>query len=208
MKLVAYRFTAILFAVLLAMSLVAQQPVSVVSIAAGDNNIGNVDVVTMPTVTVTAANLDVQIGGSDSLTIGTFPDNEPFNVAQMGGIAVVPNPCQREAPLYVVIDQTSGEQLVTGTASERIYICSIQLVTASAQNISLVSGTGTVCATSTGPLMGGTTAATGWNLAANGGLSMGNGLGSLAQTDTNADNVCLLQSGSGQISGSISYVSL
>lgn len=39
------------------------------------------------TVTVSATNLDVQIGGSDSLTIGTFPDNEPFNVAQIGGVA-------------------------------------------------------------------------------------------------------------------------
>lgn len=40
------------------------------------------------TVTVTASNLDVQIGGSDSLTIGTFPDNEPFNLNQIGGNAV------------------------------------------------------------------------------------------------------------------------
>lgn len=40
------------------------------------------------TVTVSATNLDVQIGGSDSLTIGTFPDNEPFNIAQMNGVAV------------------------------------------------------------------------------------------------------------------------
>lgn len=38
------------------------------------------------TVTVTASNLDVQIGGSDSLTIGTFPDNEPINVAQINGV--------------------------------------------------------------------------------------------------------------------------
>lgn len=38
--------------------------------------------------TVTATNLDVQIGGSDSLTIGTFPDNEPINIAQMNGVAV------------------------------------------------------------------------------------------------------------------------
>jgi hypothetical protein len=40
------------------------------------------------TVTVSASNLDVQIGGSDSLTIGTFPDNEPFNIAQMNGVTV------------------------------------------------------------------------------------------------------------------------
>lgn len=36
--------------------------------------------------TVSATNLDVQIGGSDSLTVGTFPDNEPFNVAQINGV--------------------------------------------------------------------------------------------------------------------------
>ena len=38
--------------------------------------------------TITATNLDVQIGGSDSLTIGTFPDNEPINIAQMNGVTV------------------------------------------------------------------------------------------------------------------------
>lgn len=45
--------------------------VDVLSIAAGDNNIGNVDIVTMP-----------------SVTIGTFPDNEPFNLAQYNGSSV------------------------------------------------------------------------------------------------------------------------
>lgn len=45
--------------------------VGVTSIAAGDNNIGNIDVASLP-----------------SVTIGTFPDNEPFNVAQLGGSAV------------------------------------------------------------------------------------------------------------------------
>jgi hypothetical protein len=45
--------------------------VDVASIAAGDNNIGNVDVVTLP-----------------SVTIGTFPDNEPINIAQMNGVTV------------------------------------------------------------------------------------------------------------------------
>lgn len=45
------------------------QLVDVATIAAGDTNIGNVDIVTMP-----------------SVTIGTFPDNEPFNVAQINGV--------------------------------------------------------------------------------------------------------------------------
>ena len=46
--------------------------VDIASIAAGNNNIGDVDVATLPNV-----------------TIGTFPDNEPFNLAQVGGNAVV-----------------------------------------------------------------------------------------------------------------------
>lgn len=45
--------------------------VDIASIAAGDNNIGNVDIVSLP-----------------SVTIGVFPDNEPFNLAQYGGSAV------------------------------------------------------------------------------------------------------------------------
>ena len=63
--------------------------VDVLSIAAGDNNIGNVDIVTMP-----------------SVTIGTFPDNEPFNVAQINGVA----------PLM-----GNG---VTGTGSQRVTVAS------------------------------------------------------------------------------------
>ncbi len=142
--------------------------------------------------------------------IASFPDNEPFNQNQRGGTAVVAGRCEREEPIYVSIDQTSGEQLATGTASERIYICSFHIVTATAQNIALVSGTGTVCATSTSGVegFGGASAATGWNFAANGGISMGATTQALGRTDTNADNLCLLQSGAGQVSGGLTYVSL
>jgi hypothetical protein len=247
--------------------------------------------------TVTATNLDVQIGGSDSLTIGTFPDNEPINVAQMAGattpmtttqadnlaltldglnatsfnyihdgtnwdmmrgdttngvdvdvtrmpadatelpaaaaladatanptvpavaaflmgwngttwdrVRAAPDPCSSGTKVFVPISQTTGTQLLTGTASNRTYVCSINIVTATAQNIALVSGTGSVCATSTGAMMGGTTAATGWNLAANGGIVVSGGGASVAKSDTDADNVCLLQSSTGQISGTLVYV--
>jgi hypothetical protein len=56
-------------------------------------------------------------------------------------------------------------------------------------------------------MMGGASAATGWNLAANGGLVLPAAGKKYATTDTDADNVCLLQSGSGQISGTMTYVS-
>lgn len=59
------------------------------ALPAGTNNIGDVDVLTLP-----------------SVTIGTFPDNEPFNVAQINGVT----------PLM-----GNG---VTGTGSQRVTIAS------------------------------------------------------------------------------------
>ena len=69
----------------------------------------------------------------------------------------------------IAINQTTGTQIVTGSAGNKIYICSVVLITAADQSISLVEGTGTVCATSIAAVMGGTTASI--SLVAQGGLS-------------------------------------
>lgn len=169
------------------------------ALPAGNNNIGDVDVAS-----IAAGNNN--IGDVD---IASFPDNEPFNEAQRGGSAIVADPCMREARIPISISQTTGTQLITGTASERIFICSFHVITATAQNVALVSGTGTVCATSTSGVtgFGGATAATGWNFSANGGIQMGHSEWSYGKTDTDADNVCLFQSGAGQVSGGLTYVS-
>ena len=108
------------------------------------------------------------------------------------------------------INLTASGQVITGTASKKTWICSIDIVSATAQNIALVEGTGTTCATNIFGLAGGTTAATGWNLAANGGLTKGSGVGTVispsADANATAANVCLLLSGTGQTSGQITYV--
>jgi hypothetical protein len=116
------------------------------------------------------------------------------------------DPCASGNKIFVTISQTTNTQLLAGTASTRTYVCSIQVMTATTQNISLVSGTGAVCATSVGPMLGGSSSATGWNFAANGGIVIGGAGHTIAKTDTDADNVCLIQSGAGQVSGSLSYV--
>lgn len=152
--------------------------------------------------------LVVVMEDASPVDVNSFPDNEPINAAQRGGVAVVAGACERESLLYIQIDQTSGEQLIAGTSSERIYICSFQIVTASAQNIALVDGTGSVCATGATGLLGGATAATGWNFGANGGIVLPPTRDSWTKTSTDADNVCLLQSGAGQVSGSLTYISI
>jgi hypothetical protein len=124
------------------------------------------------------------------------------------GQGIVIDPCKAHAKLYASISQTGNTQLVTGTASKKIYVCSIHLVAAAATNVAVIEGAGTVCGTSATGVsgFGGATAATGWNFAANGGIALGNGDSSLGAEGTSGDNLCIFNSGSGQVSGGISYV--
>jgi hypothetical protein len=249
------------------------------SIAAGDNNIGNVDIVTMPNV-----------------TIGTFPDNEPFNLAQVAGASVavsngtaatslrvtvasdstgtlagvttvgtvtnltnLPNEGQQTAansisvtpdtdndatgatgaaPPGEVVDvggRTSGADttglmtgitvcdssvpvniatatttlVITGVANRHWRICSLNLVAGAAQGVALITGTGATCGTSTAAVNGGTTGATGWQFAANGGLTQGSGIGEIMSSKVTGgatgDSLCIVTSTTGQLSGNISY---
>ncbi len=116
------------------------------------------------------------------------------------------DPCATKAKLFIAISQTTGTQLFAGTASNRTYVCSVHVLSATAQNIVLVSGTGSVCASSPHAMIGGTTAATGWNFAANSGVVLGDGSATVAKSTTDADNICILMSSTGQLSGVLSYV--
>jgi len=121
---------------------------------------------------------------------------------------IVNDPCRAQTKLYASINQTGNAQLVAGATAKKIYVCSIHVVAAAATNVAVVEGTGTVCGTgATGVSgFGGATAATGWNFAANGGIALGNGDASVGAEGTSGDNLCIFNSGSGQVSGGISYV--
>lgn len=105
--------------------------------------------------------------------------------------------------LQIPVSQTTSTDLKTFTNNG--YICYIFLISATAQNLSLVQGTGTTCATSTVALIGGTAASAA--AAANGGfvLSMG-AAGTYLKTTTTAQHLCLLQSSTGNVSGVIGYI--
>jgi hypothetical protein len=138
---------------------------------------------------------------------GQFATGQGFKITDGTNFLVV-DPCKGQVKLYASISQTANTQLVAGTASKKIYVCSVHVVAAAAANVAVVEGTGSVCGTSTAGVsgFGGATAATGWNFAANGGIALGNGDSSLGAEGTSGDNLCLFNSGSGQVSGGISYV--
>lgn len=124
-----------------------------------------------------------------------------------GTLTEVLDPCQANTKSPFTTSGTATVLLVTGVSSKKTYICSIVVVASAAQNIAIVEGTGATCGTGTATypgLSGGTTAATGWNLAS--GLTFGNGAAFLGQATTNADNVCALLANAVQTNISGTYV--
>ena len=127
----------------------------------------------------------------------------PVGLSGPGEAAYIPFPGP-QCTSQINVNQITGTDLKTFTNG--IHICFVFLVSATTQNIALVAGTGTVCATSPLSVAGGTTAATGPNLVANEGFVLGTGLYPIAELATTAQHLCLLQSSTGQISGWIRYV--
>ena len=127
-----------------------------------------------------------------------------FQTAFGSGSVVSADPCEGGTKIVVPISQIASTQLLSGTASNRTYVCAFMVTqpSASTQTFALVSGTGTTCGTSVGAMIGGTTAATGMQLP----LAFGAGVATIAKSDTDADNVCLLQSGTDRLAGVLTYV--
>ncbi len=144
------------------------------------------------TVTVKAASTS-PVASDTALVVGISP-----NTLGCAGQAIA-------STKKAALSQTASAQIITGASGKQTYICSLVIFSATAQSINLIEGTGTTCATGSAGLMGGTTAATGISLAASTGVSHGNGTGLASFTAAAADNVCLLQSSTGQVSGVIVY---
>lgn len=118
------------------------------------------------------------------------------------------DPCDGVAKVYVPfsISATTTTQIIAASASNFNYICAVNIVVGAANNVSLVEDNDSACASPSAGMAGGTTAATGWNFAANGGLVMGTGAATVAKTANTNRYSCLMTSGTGQVSGTIAYV--
>lgn len=145
---------------------------------------------------------------SSSTTNG---DYSTLNTDAIGLLWVRPlDPCGGIAKTHIAINiSTAATTELTASlagASNNYYICSIDLVTAAANNVALTDDDSDNCTSVTSGLAGGTTAASGWNFAANGGLVKGNGMGTVYKTNGTNRVVCLVTSAATQLSGSIQVV--
>ena len=94
--------------------------------------------------------------------------------------------------------------VIHASGSNRIYICGLLLVSTTAQSVAVVEGTAANCGTGTAGIIGSTVASGGPALAANGGWATVAPFPWIS-SQTAGNNVCLLISGSGLVSGTISY---
>ena len=117
------------------------------------------------------------------------------------------DPCVFNTKTNIAISYqtTTSLQLVGLSTGKLIYVCSLALIGSTATVFSLTSGIGTACATSTAAVMGSSTATNGISLAANGGLTLGGGAGTVAIAPASSE-LCIIQSGAGNLSGNITVV--
>lgn len=166
----------------------------------------SVNVAQMNGVTTTMGN---GVAGTGVQRVAIVSDNTAFSVnAQYGGTALVADPCQAVAKSYTPISITAATttRIIAPTSAKKTYICHITLIAAAADNVGIVEGTGGTCGTGTAGIVGGTTAASGPNFAANGGIMGGSGAAAIwATAGTNVD-LCLITSAAVQLSGMVVWV--
>jgi hypothetical protein len=151
-------------------------------------------------------------------TGSAVPANATYNgvLDAAGGtnmLGLAGDPCQTSVKTTVPITLATAavKVIVTGVSAKKIYVCQIHLTNNAADSVAVFEATtATTCATSPVAVVGaGTTvatAATGYNFAANGGISLGTGSNQVLQTATNANDLCIAQSAATQLTGSVTYV--
>lgn len=167
------------------------------SLGSGTNNIGK---------TNTQDTDDGSISGPQTTELNIVL---PYGYNPTSGtwLRTVSNPCAQAVNTSLPISIAASATIITAP-SNKVHICSLVFNVADAENVSIVEGTGTLCATNILAVLGGATAATGMNLLAGSGVSLGNGSAVVAKATVNANNLCILMSGTGRLAGVMTYVSI
>lgn len=145
----------------------------------------------------------------DSLA-NTTNEAAPLGLNQNGALwTSTIDPCSYLAKSYYIVNTSSAAtfEIANASGSNHWYVCSVNIVVGAAQGVAIAHDDTDGCGSITAGMNGGTTAATGWQFAANGGIALGNGDASVLKSATGGHYFCMLTSTTAQTSGVISYVS-
>jgi hypothetical protein len=131
----------------------------------------------------------------------TQPNSSPSSGQSAIVVTQSPNPAL-QCPYTAAISQTASATNITNQGNKYIHVCSLLAISTTQQGVSLAEGTGTACATGQTMLIGaaGGTA----QVAANGGFVLSGDRVQIPMQKA-GDNLCVLQSSTGNISGYITY---
>jgi hypothetical protein len=142
---------------------------------------------------------------------GTDGDNATVNTDSLGQVWTrFLDPCSGVAktviPINISTATTTELTAALAGASNNYYVCSLTLVAGAAQTIALVDDDSDGCGSVTSGMAGGTTAAAGFSFAANGGITFGNGLGTIFKTNGTNRVICAVTGQAALIVGAITVV--
>ncbi len=129
----------------------------------------------------------------------------------LGNTMVAPSnldPCNRFPQSFTPINLNTviSTNIVAASAGNKTYICQLFLITNAANPTAIVEGTGDTCGSGTVGVIGGPATPTGLPFGANSGVSLGNGMSTIAQTAGTNVNLCIIPGVATQLSGGIRYV--
>lgn len=128
------------------------------------------------------------------VNVAAMPSLGIKGVADAAGTQMSFDPCQSFNRQYFNVNTSSNVQIAAGSPGKNYFICGATFPPqAAAANVAFVESAtaGNACATSPAGMMGGSTAATGANIAANGGFGMPVTGYSYTHTFTPGDSICL-----------------
>lgn len=160
--------------------------------------------VTAPVPCKAAATWNAQTGQTGTQATGCDGSNALWvDQGAIGGVAVVPDPCQTATKVYTPVNVvTATNVIVTAVSAKKKYICGIFLYPAGTVNIAVYQATtATSCATAAADIFGGHTTGTGFLATATAGFVVGNGASAFAATNTVNTDICVTTSASVQVSG-------
>lgn len=165
-----------------------------------------------PTLTDTRFNqLQCDISGYLRTTVMNTNANGQATMANSSPVAIASDQTMADRCTYankssVAISQAASAVVVSASASNRIYVCSLTLIAGAAEVVNLVYGTGSTCGTGTTAIIGSTTVGNGLSFAANGGLTLGNGHATVAKGGGTNVDICLTQNSTSRVAGVMTYV--
>lgn len=186
-------------------------PASVVDLTVGTNTF----IAAITSTLTTTLNMAGGIGPNANL--GTLVLDQIATGAKLssGSLSVVPSTdtdiCagalaanKKNAPFGTA--GATNVQVVAPVAAQKVYVCELDLMGAAA-HYNIIEGTGAACTTANEfAIRGSTTAANGLPVPASGGWQAGNGNGTVFQTSTAGNGICILTDASVQYGGGFTFV--